>query len=177
LNHALFCIKCKKKHSLKKTVLSAKSFNALVSLVLQELDSKGMLDTAVENSGKIFISTELGGGGFVSPETLKIAENGIRNLLRHLEILPPDEEPFPETRFMLTPDFSGYLIAQQEGLYETLLELGESVTKGANHRPHSQFNSNRSSRAGSSCANRQYASRTSRSCSSQSLGYDCRDCY
>ena len=114
----------------KKTVLAAKSFGAPVSLVLQELDSKGMLDTAVENSGKIFISTELGGGGFVSPETLKIAENGIRNLLRHLKIIPPDEEPVPETRFMQTPDFSGYLIAPQDGLYETLLELGESVTKG-----------------------------------------------
>jgi len=89
-----------------------------------------MLDTEVENTGKIFLSTELGGGGFVSPRTLKIAENGIRNLLRHFEILPPDEEPVPETRFMQTPDFGGYLMAQQEGLYETLIELGESVTKG-----------------------------------------------
>jgi N-alpha-acetyl-L-2,4-diaminobutyrate deacetylase len=115
---------------LKKTVLAAKSFGAPVSLVLQELDNKGMLDTEVENTGKIFLSTELGGGGFVSPRTLKIAENGIRNLLRHFEILPPDEEPVPETRFMQTPDFGGYLMAQQEGLYETLIELGESVTKG-----------------------------------------------
>ena len=115
---------------LKKTVLAAKSFGAPVSLVLQELDNKGMLDTEVENTGKIFLSTELGGGGFVSPRTLKIAENGIRNLLRHFEILPPDQEPVPETRFMQTPDFGGYLMAQQEGLYETLLELGESVTKG-----------------------------------------------
>jgi predicted deacylase len=89
-----------------------------------------MLDTAVENSRKIFISTEHGGGGLVSPETLKIVENGIRNLLRHLENLPPDEEPAPETRFMQNPDFSGYLMAPQEGLYETLIALGESVTKG-----------------------------------------------
>ena len=51
----------------KKTVLAAKSFGAPVSLVLQELDSKGMLDTTVENSSEIFISTELGGSGFVSP--------------------------------------------------------------------------------------------------------------
>ena len=56
-----------------------------------------MLDTAIENSGKIFISTKLGGGGFVSPETTIIAKNRIRNLLRNLEILPPDEIPVPET--------------------------------------------------------------------------------
>ena len=80
-------------------MLAAKNFGAPISLVLQELDSKGMLDTAVENSGIIFISTELVGGGFVSPETLKIAENGI-HLLHHLEIIIQDEEPVPETRIM-----------------------------------------------------------------------------
>ena len=114
----------------KNTLLAAKSFAAPVSLVLQELDSKGMLDTAVENTGKIFLSTELGGGGFVSPRTLKIAENGIRNLLRHFEILPQNEEPVPETRFMQTPDVGGYLMAPQEGLYETLIELGDTVSAG-----------------------------------------------
>ena len=31
---------------------------------------------------------------------------------------------------MQTPDLDSYLIALQEGLYETLLELGESFTKG-----------------------------------------------
>jgi len=114
----------------KNTLLAAKSFAAPVTLVLQELDSKGMLDTAVENTGKIFLSTELGGGGFVSPRTLKIAENGIRNLLRHFEILPQNEEPVPETRFMQTPDVGGYLMAPQEGLYETLIELGDTVSAG-----------------------------------------------
>ena len=104
-------------------------FGVPLSLLLQELESNGMLDTAIENSGKIFISTELGGGSFVSPKTLKIEENEICNLLRHLEILPPEEKPVPETRFMQTPDFGGYLIDPQEGFYETFLELGESVTR------------------------------------------------
>ena len=31
---------------------------------------------------------------------------------------------------MQTPDFGGYLMAPQEGLYEALIELWESVTKG-----------------------------------------------
>ena len=62
---------------MKKTVAAVKSFGAPISLLLEELDSSGMLDTTVENMGKIFISTELGGGGFVSPRTLKIAEKGI----------------------------------------------------------------------------------------------------
>ena len=117
-------------NQMKKTVLAVNKFGAPLSLVLNELDSKGMLDTAVEKNGKIFISTELGGGGSVSPRTLKIAEDGIRNLLRHFEILPPNEELVPKTKFMHTPDIGGYLMAPQEGLYETLIELGEPVTKG-----------------------------------------------
>ncbi|MBS1256731.1 MAG: N-alpha-acetyl-L-2,4-diaminobutyric acid deacetylase [Deltaproteobacteria bacterium] len=115
---------------MKETVSAARSFGAPVSLVLRELDSQGMLDTVVEESGKIFVSTELGGGGFVSPRTLCIAENGIRNILSHFEILPMNDETAPGTRFMETPDSGGYLMAPCEGLYEPLIELGENVKKG-----------------------------------------------
>ena len=115
---------------MRNTIAAARKFGAPISLVLRELDSTGMLDTAVENSGKIFISTELGGGGSVSPRTLRIAENGIQNILRHFKLLPVNSEPVPETRFMETPDVGGYLMAPQEGLYETLVELGDPVKKG-----------------------------------------------
>ena len=115
---------------MRNTIAAARKFGAPISLVLRELDSTGMLDTAVENSGKIFISTELGGGGSVSPRTLRIAENGIQNILRHFKVLPANSEPVPKTRFMETPDVGGYLMAPQEGLYETLAELGDPVKKG-----------------------------------------------
>ena len=85
-------------------MLAAKCFGTSVSLAVEELNSKSMLDTAVESSGTIFISTELGGGGFVSQDTLIIAENRI-HLLHHLEIIIQDEEPVPETRIMQTPNF------------------------------------------------------------------------
>jgi hypothetical protein len=42
-------------------VLAAKNFGAPVSLVLQELDSKGMLDTAVENPVKYSFPQNLAG--------------------------------------------------------------------------------------------------------------------
>ena len=77
---------------MRNTIAAARKFGAPISLVLRELDSTGMLDTAVENSGKIFISTELGGGGSVSPRTLRIAENGIQNILRHFKVLPANSK-------------------------------------------------------------------------------------
>ena len=36
-------------------------------MTLLEIDNVGMYDTAVENQGKIFVSTELSGGGSISP--------------------------------------------------------------------------------------------------------------
>ena len=114
---------------MKETVSATRSFAAPISLVVRELDSSGMLDIVVEESGKIFISTELGGGGFVRPKTLSIAENGIRNILRHFEILPNNNETVSETRFMETPEKGGYLMSPSAGLYEPLIELGEKVNK------------------------------------------------
>ena len=114
---------------MKETVSATRSFGAPISLILRELDSSGMLDTVVEESGKIFISTELGGGGFVSQKTLSIAENGIRNILRHFEILPNNNESVSETRFMETPEKGGYLMSPNGGLYEPVIELGEQVNK------------------------------------------------
>ncbi len=47
---------------MEKAKQAVLAFAAPVSLELVELDAEGMLDTAVEDLGKIFISCELGGG-------------------------------------------------------------------------------------------------------------------
>jgi len=60
-------------------------------LILRELDAVGMLETTVEEMGSVFISTELGGCGTATPETVAFAETGIRNILAHMGIL--DEAP------------------------------------------------------------------------------------
>ncbi|MBT7648652.1 MAG: N-alpha-acetyl diaminobutyric acid deacetylase DoeB, partial [Rhodospirillaceae bacterium] len=57
----------------QRAMAAMKAFGAPVGLVLTELDSAGMLDTAVEDVGTLFVSTELGGGQFTSPHTVEIA--------------------------------------------------------------------------------------------------------
>ena len=108
---------------------------APISLELIELDAEGMLDTAVEEMGKLFVGTELGGGGTTTTETVAIAETAVRNLLAHLGVI--DEEPLsrearglPPSREMHMPDPGCYLIADDAGLYETLVDLGAEVRKG-----------------------------------------------
>ena len=108
---------------------------APISLELVELDPEGMLDTAVEEMGKLFVGTELGGGGTTTTATVAIAETAVRNLLAHLGVI--DEEPvsreargLPPSREMHMPEPGCYLIADDAGLYEALVDLDAEVRQG-----------------------------------------------
>ena len=108
------------------------AFAAPISLVLVELDSRGMLDTAVEDMGKVFLSTELGGGGTALPDNVRIAEDGLMRLLVHMGILPDsgDIPAAPETRFMDSAGDGCFNQSNDDGMFEMLVNLGEPVSKG-----------------------------------------------
>ena len=74
------------KEQQSRCIEAMKAFNAPHSVMLLEIDAVNMYDTAAENMGKVFISTELGGGGSTTAYTVEIAKKGIRNLLRHAGI-------------------------------------------------------------------------------------------
>lgn len=112
---------------MKKTLAALKAFGAPVSMILGE-DTTGMLDGDVEDRGKIFISTELGGLGTVTAERMRIARRGASNLLKHFGVLQGEIEE-AETRFLDTPAGSS-VVSYDEGMVETLVDLGESVKKG-----------------------------------------------
>lgn len=111
------------------TIAAAKAFGAPNCLVLEELDAVGLLDTAVEDQGKLFISTELGGGGSSSQETVSIAENGIHDTLVHLGVLNEMPKGTGETRFLETPGVA-YTVAMQSGMFEFTVTLGDHLKRG-----------------------------------------------
>ena len=43
-------------------------------MMMLEIDSVGMYDSAAEEMGKVFVTTELGGGGTATAHTIAIAE-------------------------------------------------------------------------------------------------------
>ena len=105
------------------------AFGAPLSLVIQEFDVAGMLDTAVEELGKPFLFTELGGGGTATASSVAIAERGIANLLRHFGLIEGRVAPAP-TRLMHSPDASWFVIADDRGMLELLVDLGAAVEAG-----------------------------------------------
>jgi N-alpha-acetyl-L-2,4-diaminobutyrate deacetylase len=114
---------------------AALAFDAPICLELVELDAVGMLDTSVEDMGRIFVGTELGGGGTTTTGTVAIAEAGIRNLMAHLGISaegPPGrlQRGLPSCRSMHMPDAECYVLSEHGGVYEALVDLDTPVASG-----------------------------------------------
>ena len=105
------------------------AFAAPWSLIMLEIDAIGLYDTAAEALGKTFVTTELGGGGGTSPETIAIAERGVRNVLIHENILQAQAEP-ANTRLLEMPDDRCYVSAEHDGLLEPCIGLGCEVEAG-----------------------------------------------
>ena len=107
-----------------------KAFNAPYSVQLLEIDSAGMYDTAVEDMGKVLVTTELGGGGSSSARSNAIARKGLRNVLIHAGILAGEMQIAPTVNLDM-PDGDCFLFAEGDGLFEIMVDLGETVEAGA----------------------------------------------
>lgn len=117
------------------TRAALEAFQAPYALIMEEFSGEGLLDYAVERMGKIFLCAELGGAGRLSVATLRHAEIGTRNLLKHLDILEGEIETcaargLPPMQLMEVPDPENYHIVLEPGIYESFFEIGDEVTAG-----------------------------------------------
>ena len=123
-------------HALPDKALEQKAFDAVAafsapfSMRMIEIDSVGMYDTAAEEMGKVFVSTELGGGGTSRAQTVRIARRGILNVLRHAGIVAGAIEK-GRTQWLDMPSGDCFSFAEDDGMIETMVDLGEPVEKGA----------------------------------------------
>jgi N2-acetyl-L-2,4-diaminobutanoate deacetylase len=113
-----------------KCVAAMEAFSAPYSMMLLEIDSVGMYDSAAEEMGKVFVSTELGGGGSSSARSNAIAKRGIRNILIHSGILRGEMEKSASIRLDM-PSGHCFTFSEHEGLFEICAELGAQVTRGS----------------------------------------------
>ncbi|WP_289042020.1 N(2)-acetyl-L-2,4-diaminobutanoate deacetylase DoeB [uncultured Aliiroseovarius sp.] len=110
-------------------IAAMQAFNAPYSVQMLEIDNVGMYDTAVEDMGKVLVTTELGGGGTSTARSNAIAKKGVRNVLIHFGILQ-DEMQVDDTITLTMPDDDCYLFSLGDGMYEAMVELGDPVKKG-----------------------------------------------
>ncbi|WEW99261.1 N(2)-acetyl-L-2,4-diaminobutanoate deacetylase DoeB [Pseudomonas nitroreducens] len=106
-----------------------RAFAAPYAMRMLELDAVGMYDSAAEEQGKLFVTTELGGGGTSSARTVAIARRGVRNLLVEAGILRGEIEPAKSVMLDM-PDGDCFVASEHGGLLEMCRDLGERVERG-----------------------------------------------
>jgi N2-acetyl-L-2,4-diaminobutanoate deacetylase len=112
-----------------RCVAAMEAFGAPYSAMLLEMDSAGMYDTAAEEMGKAFVSTELGGGGTASARSIRITDRGLRNFLIHTGTLEGEIEPRPTVRLDMPGD-ACFVTSENDGVVEMYKDLGEEAGAG-----------------------------------------------
>ena len=102
------------------------AFGAPWSMKMLEIDAVGMYDTAAEEMGKVFITTELGGGGTATAKSAGIAKTGVTNVLKAAGILKGTVDA-AETTWLDMPDGNCFSFAEDGGLIEPLYDLGDQI--------------------------------------------------
>lgn len=111
------------------------AWNTDFSFLYADIAGSGLLPVEAENQGKVVVTTELGGGEGVPASVHRIAQSGLRNVLRHVGLL----EGAVETRESLGKapailvqalDRDDYLLAPESGIFEIAVDLGQPVKAG-----------------------------------------------
>ena len=107
-------------------------FGAPYALSLPGSHAAGNSSGAALRNGVISMGTEVGGSGTVTHAYAKICEEGVRRVLGEIGILKSGVPPVPDTptRILTAPDFSYFCYASEDGLFDPLVELGDTVAKG-----------------------------------------------
>lgn len=119
----------------QKQLAALRAFGAPYTYIQGGAQGQGgdqTLGSGADRRGRIALGTELGGAGAVNPSGLAIAERGLRNLLVHLGILGREHwvEPPVPTRFLDVRGPEMYVYAPENGVFEPLVELGDTVAPG-----------------------------------------------
>jgi N2-acetyl-L-2,4-diaminobutanoate deacetylase len=105
------------------------AFAAPYVMKMLEIDAVGMYDNAAEALGKVFVTTELGGGGTARTRGIAIAKRGVRNILKHAGILDGVVEAEHSIELDM-PSTDCFVFSESEGLVEPVVDLGERIKAG-----------------------------------------------
>jgi N-alpha-acetyl-L-2,4-diaminobutyrate deacetylase len=108
------------------------AWNADFAFLYADIAGTGLLPVEAENQGKVVVTTEMSGGEMIPASVHRITQSGLRNVLVHVGVLAGKEESraslgLPPTVLLSALDRSDYLLAPESGIYEGLVELGQTV--------------------------------------------------
>lgn len=116
----------------KRNIRATLAFGAPTVVMVDNLGETRTSTAAANLQGLTVIGSEMAGGGLVSQDALAICRRGIRNVLKHAGVLKgaPDMPDSANARVLKVPGSEGYILADDDGVFEPLGELGSVVRKG-----------------------------------------------
>ncbi|MFO0943988.1 MAG: succinylglutamate desuccinylase/aspartoacylase family protein [Pirellulales bacterium] len=119
----------------RKMLAAMLAWNTDFSFLYADIAGSGLLPVEAENQGKVVVTTELGGSEGVPASVHRIAQSGLRNVLRHVGLLEGTVETReslgkPPAILVQALDREDYLLAPESGIFEIALDLGQPVKKG-----------------------------------------------
>lgn len=116
----------------ERGLAAARAFAAPMCVVMDTLGDRRLCVASAQAAGLVCVSTEMAGGGGVTPAALRLCREGVRRVLRTWGVLQdgvvPDEPPAQQYYDM--QGAGAYVIASDAGVFEPVVELGHSVRRG-----------------------------------------------
>jgi len=114
---------------------AAEAFNTAVTFLYTDVAGTGLLPSEAERQGKIVITTEMGGGEPVPASIHRQCQSGLRNVLIHRGVLRGKFQTraaagLGPARWVQALGPECYRFAPDSGLYENMVDLGETVRVG-----------------------------------------------
>ncbi len=116
----------------RRNIAAVQAFDAPLTVVISNLGEPRTATAAACRAGVITVGTEMAGGGTVSVDALEICRRGVRNVLAHLGVLPP-ERASPrrgDGRILELPGSKAYVFATMDGIFEPFHANGREVRSG-----------------------------------------------
>lgn len=110
---------------------AALSFGAPMTVAIDNRGDPRTATASAARAGLTVTGTEMAGGGAVSPDAVALCRRGVRNVLAHLGVLPPemaDPPKAPSPVYDLGPN--AHVLATDEGVFEPYHANGAEVRAG-----------------------------------------------
>jgi hypothetical protein len=117
----------------RRNIAAVQAFDAPLTVVIDNLGDPRTSTATSVRAGLTTVGTELAGSGTVSAEALEICRRGVRNVLAHLGILPPNaasERRHADNSILRIPGSDGFVLAGNNGVFASAHQLGDEVRAG-----------------------------------------------
>lgn len=112
-----------------------KAWNSDLHMLYTNIAGTGLLPDTAADMGKVVVTTELGGGGYIAPEVNDLANSGLRNSLRSIGVLDGEARTRADlgkgpAQIVRALDRENYHLAPQSGVLEVVAAPGTQVSEG-----------------------------------------------